>query len=277
MGEQDGGNPELYLHVGLGKTGTTYLQYHFFPKLKGVRYIQRTRYKSYPSIIEKSRGQKLFFSREFDRQLEREVARFASRYPETHSIIILRSPESWAASQYRRFVKNGFKGRFSELFDVENDDGWWSRDELLFSRKIEALDRNFRPAPLVLLYDELKRDPHRFFERIATYMGASYEPDAIDLAPSHRSYGERQLKTMKRVAERLDLSPKPRRSSLKAVKWFQEWSRRLLCYSVLYGSYLLPDSRIPDGPLIPEEELEKVRSFAASDWERCQERADSNS
>lgn len=265
--------PELYFHVGLGKTGTTYLQYHFFPKLRGLRYIQRTRYKEYHSIIRNSKNEKLFFSREFDRQLEREVEGFAQHYPDTHAIIILRSPESWIASQYRRFVKNGFSGSFQDLIDVETDRGSWSREELLFSRKIEALDENFRKEPLVLLYDDLKKDPYAFFDRIASYCGVSYEREAIDLSPSHRSYNERQLKVMKRSAEKLSLGSRPERSRIKALKRIQEWSRRLLCYSILYSSILLPDSRIPDGPLIPDAELEKVKDFAAADWQNCVKRA----
>ncbi len=265
--------PELYFHVGLGKTGTTYLQYHFFPELQGIRYIQRTRFKHYHSIIAKSDDERVLFSREFDRQLEREVQAFAASYPDTHAIIILRSPASWIASQYRRFVKNGFSGSFRDFIDVEGDQGIWSRDELLFSRKIRALDEHFGPEPLVLLYDDLKKDPYAFFDRIAAYCGASYEKGAIDLDPSHSSYKERQLKVMKRASEKLGLEARPERSSVGFLKRMQEWSRRLLSYSLLYGAYLLPDPWIPKGPLIPEVELERVRAFAADDWAYCSERA----
>jgi hypothetical protein len=265
--------PELYFHVGLGKTGTTYLQYHFFPKLKGVRYIQRTRYKEFRSIIESSKDGRLLFSREFDRQLEREVSDFASSYPWTRSIIILRPPEDWLASQYRRFVKNGFSGRLEDFVDVEGDRGLWSREELLFSKKVRALDEHFGPEPLVLLYEDLKEASFAFFDRIASYIGAEYDPESIDTSATHRSYSERQLKVMRRVSGRMGLEPQPKRSGFIPLKRVQEWWRRLLSYSVLYGSYLLPDSRIPDEPLIPEASLEKVRRFAREDWEYCRERA----
>lgn len=261
--------PELYFHVGLGKTGSTYLQHHFFPKLKGIRYIQRTRYKKYRSIIEGSRDDKLLFSREFDRQLEREVKAFSHHFPDTRSILILRPPESWAASQYRRFVKNGFRGSFSEFIDVEKNEGLWDREELLFSRKVRALKEHFTSEPLVLLYEELKEDPYAFFDRVASYMRANYDRDEIDLSPSHSSYSERQLKVMRGVAERLKLTPQPHRSSIPPIKWVQEWSRRALSYGVLYGSYLLPSSWVPEAPLIPDKELERVREYAEEDWEIC--------
>lgn len=273
MAARSGTTPALYFHVGLGKTGSTYLQYHFFPALKGVHYVQRTKYAQYRTIIESSKENKLLFSREFDRQLEREVSAFASFYPGTHPIIILRPPEDWLASQYRRFVKNGFSGSLSDFVDVENDRGIWGRDELLFSRKIRSLDQHFGPEPLVLLYEDLKRDPYAFFDRIAEHIGATYEREAIDLNPSHRSYQERQLKVMRKVAGKLGLEPQPRRSSSVPIKRIQEWSRRLLSYSVLYGTYLLPEAAVPRAPLIPQEALKRVRDFAAEDWEYCRERA----
>lgn len=265
--------PSIFFHVGLGKTGSTYLQYHFFPKLQGVRYIQRTRYKQYRQIIEGSQDEKLLFSREFDRQLEEEVEKFAHHFPETHAVLILRPPESWAASQYRRFVKNGFSGSFTDFIDVKGNNGFWDRDELLFSKKIRALEQHFGPDPLILPYQELKESPYRFFDRIAAYIGASYDREAIDLSPSHRSYNERQLKLMRKVAGKLALEPEPKRSRFKALKWLQEWGRRSISYSLLYGSHLLPESSIPKEPLIRDEELEKVRSYCAEDYRYCLERA----
>jgi len=46
---------EVYFHVGLGKTASTYLQYQLFPKLKGIKYFQRSSYKRYHKIIEKGK------------------------------------------------------------------------------------------------------------------------------------------------------------------------------------------------------------------------------
>ena len=35
---QQSSEKEVFFHVGLGKTATTYLQYQFFPKLRGIHY-----------------------------------------------------------------------------------------------------------------------------------------------------------------------------------------------------------------------------------------------
>jgi hypothetical protein len=42
---------EIYFHVGLGKTGTKFLQHEFFPKITGIYYIKPQKYIRAKSII----------------------------------------------------------------------------------------------------------------------------------------------------------------------------------------------------------------------------------
>ena len=114
-------NRIIYFHVGLGKTGSTYLQVKFFPKLKGLQYVPTIDYKRYQKVIEKSKANKILVSREFDRQLEDEIKKFAALYPEARIIIVLREHDTWIASQYKRFVKNGFNGSFRKFIDIDCD------------------------------------------------------------------------------------------------------------------------------------------------------------
>ena len=102
---------QIFFHVGTGKTGTTFLQYRVFPKLRNIYYIQRTRYKNVKNIIAESDAQKILISREFDQQLEKEIRWFTHTYPDTTPIIVFRRHDSYIASQYRRFVKMALTAR----------------------------------------------------------------------------------------------------------------------------------------------------------------------
>ena len=95
---------ELFFHVGLAKTGSTYLQNKFFHKLKGIKYIHTSEFYHYKEIIAESTENKLLFSREFDRQFFDETIKIAEKYPYAKILIVLRSNEKWIASQYRRYV-----------------------------------------------------------------------------------------------------------------------------------------------------------------------------
>lgn len=267
--------PEIFFHVGLGKVASTYLQYDVFPYFEGIRYLQRTQYKSAKRIIGTEDNARYLLSREFDRQLEREVRDFATDFPQTRSILLLRRPDSWIASQYRRFLKNGNPWTFREFFDIEHDRGQWKQRELDFFGKIKTLETIFETPPLVLFYDDLKANPMAFFQRIADYCGAQFDPNKIDLSRRHSSYSPKQLKAMYALSRHLNLR-KHQEYRWKALNL----GRRLLVNSVryptLYAARWLPENTFSDVPLIAETELSRIREAFAENWEQCRQYANTH-
>ena len=270
------GKTEIFFHVGLGKTATTYLQYEFFPKLRGIRYIQRTKYKDFDKIYQKENVVNRFFiSREFDQQLHREVKQFGAKYPDAKLIIIFRRHDGWIASQYRRFVKNGFGGTFTEFYDPDKNTGQWKHDDLDYMSKIKSIEAYFKHKPLVLFYEDLKANPHIFFDAFDEYLGVSYSKYDISLKPTHKSYNTKQLKAMRWVGSKV-LSQKPKWSKIRFVRWLQRRSRLLICYLILYPAMLFPEDWFSNEPLIDPEELEKVRIRFADDWQAVHDYARKN-
>ena len=267
--------PEIYFHVGLGKTASTYLQYAFFPKLQGVHYVQRTRYRFYEEILQKREYNKYFFSREFDQQLEAEISQFSKNHPHARIIIIFRRHDGWIASQYRRWVKNGSGLSFEEFFEPGNKNSYWPEREVTFRPMLDIIEKYFEEKPLVLFHEDLKKDAYGFFDQMAHFMGASYDRAAISLDPVHRSYNTKQLKAMRRVAKRL-FKQDPQWSKVRLLRWLQRRSRLLACYTVLYGALLIPDSWMSKEPLIDPVSLEKVRSYFEEDWLTLKEYARHN-
>lgn len=257
-------SPTIFYHVGTGKTGTTYLQYRVFPKMQGITYLQRTRYVKYPKLIAQSKEKRFLLSREFDQQLEREIKAFAQYYPDTHPIIVFRRHDSYIASQYRRFVKNGFKGRFTDFFDIQNDQGFFKKVDLNYRHQVDLLKRYFTQPPLVLLYEDMRADPKSFFQAIANHIGATLNVEAIDLSRVHTSYSVKQLHFIHRLSQRMDL--RKRRIFRNGILHFF-WRLYLgsIRYSVLFLGKYLP-VRHGDQPLISPECLETVKNAYAEDW-----------
>lgn len=259
---------EIYFHVGLGKTASTWMQNKVFPKLQGIHYIHPTKYRKFKQIIESTNYSKYFISREMDQQLEREVIKFSALYPDAKPILVLRSNESWIASQYRRFLKNGYPYTFKEFFDVENDTGFWKRSDAEFYPKIEILEKYFTKKPLVLLYEDLRTAPFDFIDAIAGCMGATYNRDEISLEKHHSSYEEKQLKVMLPSSKML-FTKNPKYNGSRVNTWLRRRSRMMLCYALLYGAYLVPNFLISKKELISKEELEKVKAYFSADWDKC--------
>jgi hypothetical protein len=262
---------QIYFHVGLGKTGTTYLQYKFFPKIKDVFYIQRTKYRRAVKIINKTNYGKYLVSREFDRQLEDEVQYFSKHFPDAKPIMVLRRQDGWIASQFRRYAKNGGHLPFEKFIDLENNTGLWKKDELLFYPKIQILEKYFSSKPLVLLHEELVRQPYTFFDKIVRFMGASYDKDQVSLTRQHKSYNEKQLLILREINKVLHL--RPRKIHNKPLSKIEFRSRWLVLHLLLYIAYILPGFLVKNKRLINKKSLEKIRDFYADDWNACKDYA----
>ena len=269
--------PEIVFHVGLGKVASTYLQHRFFPMLQKIHYIPTNQYRKAPEIIKKGKYGRYFVSREFDQQLEREVSWFSTHYPNVKPIVIFRRHDGWAASQYRRYVKNGGYLPFTGFLDVANDEGLWKINDFVFYNHIEHLEKYFTQKPLVLFYEELRSDPWQFFDKIAKYADAEYDQRDVSLAKVHTSYREKELKVMRKMGKYIFGEERTVTKGRSLGGWLRRRGQMLASYAVLYPSKLLPAGVVGHEPLIPKEELEKVRLFFEQDWEKVKQYAQSAS
>jgi glycosyltransferase involved in cell wall biosynthesis len=261
-------NPEIYFHVGTSKTGTTFLQHRIFKHFKGLHYVAK-RNRQALKYMAKKPYQRYLVSDEFDRQFEREVTHFAQHHPQATPIIVFRKHEGYIASQYRRFVKNGYLGSFTEFLDLKNDQGFFKIKHLNYMYQVRFLEDHFTPKPIVLFYEDLRKNPVAFIERLAEYVGASVEISKLNLSKKHTSYNPKQLKGMRYLGKFINMEK--RRIFKNGLLHFL-WRLYLgtIRYSALYVAKLLPDSFYDAAPLIAPAKLEAVGTYFAQDWKDCQ-------
>ncbi len=259
-------NPEIFFHVGLGKVASTYLQHRFFPKLKNIRYIPTNRYRRCKKLISSLSDNRFLVSREFDRQLERELAWFTETFPSPHVIVIFRRHGSWIASQYRRYVKNGWYWDFDRFIDLDDDAGFWKKSDLLYRPKLEIIEKYTGRKPLVLFYDDLRENPWDFFEKIARFTASNFSKDQISLERVHTSYSEKQLLVLRRFCRRFEKGV-PKSYNNKVLHWllFRPWWA--FYHLIMYIATLFPSAWVPTGPLIPPNKLVEIDDLYQADWE----------
>jgi len=261
-------SPAIYFHVGLGKTGTTFLQYQVFPQFKGVDYIQRTRFKNAKKIIAAGKANKYLVSREFDQQFEAEVGKFAETHPDTTAIMVLRRHDSWLASQYRRAIKNGFTYTFHEFIDLKNDTGFFKIKDLTYYRMILLLEKHFTRKPIVLLYEDMKKEPEAFIENLANRIGATVNVSSLNLKPKHTSYSEQQLNAVNWIAKKINIK-KERIFKNGLLHLLHRLYLSIWRYGTLYVSKILPKNWFSQEILPTRENLEMIKIHFEVDWERC--------
>ncbi|MFZ9028469.1 MAG: hypothetical protein ACO2Z9_05595, partial [Crocinitomicaceae bacterium] len=223
-------------------------------------------------IIASTYADTIFISWEMDQQLDHETKLFGDQFPETQPIIVFRRHDSYLASQYRRFVKNGFKGDVNEFFDLDKDNGFFKHSDFHYQSMLEILRKNFSKEPIVLLYDDLKKDSNRFITYFAETVGATVDLDSIDFSKKHTSYNEKQLKVIKNMGKYVNL--KKRRvfdNGILHVLWKIYFGA--VRYSILYGAKLIPSGMISREPLIDPIYLERVKEHFSDDWEAIKKAA----
>ena len=259
-------NKNIYFHVGLAKTGSTFLQNNFFPKLQNIKYISTHKYRRCIDIINNTNYDSYLISREFDRQLEGEVKKILNHFPETKIIIVFREHKKWISSQFKRFSKNGYHFKFEDFYNNANS-GYWKNEDMIYIDKINIIKKYSKYDPLVLNFDELKINPHSYLTKISEYTKSNYNKSNISLNVVHKSYSEKQLIFLKGFCRIFKPNPPKYYADNKLKHWlyFRPWW--LLFHLVMYVAYFLPKNIIVKKPLIDNNYLKKTMKKYKSDWD----------
>lgn len=270
-------NPEIYIHTGMGRTGSTFLQHKVFPKFGNLYYRRHKKFRKAVKLIKKGTHERYLISGEMEyMKLERQMKEFSSHFPDARPIIMLRRQDEWLASQHRRFLKSGYAIKFSEFLHLHDDSGFWEREWLRFMGNIEILEHYYTHKPLVLLFDDLKADPQSFISQLADYMGATVQMSNINLSPKHASYNEKQLRAVYTLSKKINLvNKKP--SSNKSVNKLVNLFKNIVRYSTLSFAPIIPNKWLSKDSFLPDtEQLSELRAHFSKDWDECAEYAREN-
>ena len=272
-------NKEIYFHVGLAKTGSTFLQKNFFPYLKNIKYISTHDYINSIDIINKTNYKSYLISREFDKQFEREIKKFISYFPDTKIIVVFRRHDQWIASQYKRSVKNGWHWSFKNYYNINNK-GIWKNSDLTYMNKLKIIKKYSKSKPLILKFEELKKDPFNYLNKISNYTDSKYLKTEISLKTVHKSYSEKQLIFLKKFCKIFKKTPPiyydyqeitldktiSNTNRIKHWLFYRPWW--LLFHLVMYTSLLIPKSLIVKNSLINKNDLAEIKNKFKEDWKK---------
>lgn len=156
-----------YFHIGMSKTGSTYLQKYVFPYLNDFQYFKKHDYLKYKTEIDTSK--KLLFSNEKDRGIKKEIDEIKRYRPQSKVIIVFREHFDWIKSKYKYYIRKfghlGFKDYYETVLIPE-----LNMHENYFTSIIEKLENNFPGRCLYMTYDTFKKNPDFFFQRLHRFM-----------------------------------------------------------------------------------------------------------
>lgn len=259
---------EIYFHIGMERTATSYLQKKVFPRFNNIHYIPKKDYKNKQAIINRSGHNRYLLTYELPPDMESELKQFAQHYPKAKIIIVIRRQDQWIASQYKRYLKNGQCVELKDLLDLKHDKGYWKKTQLLFYPKLQFIEQLFGQKPCILFYEDLKKDPVTFINRFAAFIGASYDSDTIPPKPFHVSYSEKQLIVLKNIRKKT--MPEFLRTHDKKLKNKIKHKYALIArYTILTLAQFIPVFLLKEKKLIHTDTLSEIANYYKDDWEKC--------
>ena len=180
---------EIYLHIGLHKTGTSFLQKVIFPKINGIDFynpklndLKNIKPKIKTLISNESLAGQPYSFNQTDRY---KTLNFIKKlYPNANIIFVKRNPKNWINSLYKQYIRGGgvysFQKWFNDIFDID----------FLYDKYENELKKKFKKI-LILDYEELKEKPDLFIKKLCSYIGVDvpvYENKTI-----YSSYTNQQM------------------------------------------------------------------------------------
>jgi len=260
---------EVYFHVGMPKTASTFLQRRVFPHLNGIHYSKKWLYLEHANIVEKTDSEKFLFTFELDEGLEKHLKEFRKQHPQAKIIICFRNQASWIGSKYRYYLRKNGNGSWENFFDITSDQGRWKKDELLYYPRIEMIRNIFGSDPLVIFQDDLKNDSFGVIDSIVDFTGTTYSRADISLGVVKKAYSDKQLKVIRSFNQKFKYNPDYFQAKL--LKKLHKRSRELCLHSSAFLTKLIPENLLSKEQLIPASDIQKINDYYENDWQKCRD------
>ncbi len=164
---------DVVIHVGLHRTGSTFLQKEVFPKLQNVNFICQYNMNSRNQLlaVKLDENKINLISEEgltrhnFMDDNETSMIEISDRiyrvFPTARIILVLRDRKEWLSSLYKMNCRYSFDSWFDNVFD---------KDDLDFDGYVDHIRGLFNDV-LVLDYGLLRDDPDVFVKQVCDFIG----------------------------------------------------------------------------------------------------------
>ena len=227
------------LHVGLQKTGTTWLQRHGFAAVADFNVLTYSKATRVIRQIGTYLDGSLDCGRDGIRQAVDEspatpvisfegisnpwgwtVSRQRTRaqklkdlLPEARVLLVIREQTLMLSSLYAQYVKEGGYAPFSVFAEGGAPNAQFSKEWLKYHHHFDAYQSTFgRSNVMVLPYEVLRSDAQRFLETVATFAGVEYQHVPINNRrenPTPSRSALRALRMVNRLIRKSAMNPQP--------------------------------------------------------------------
>lgn len=180
---------EVYLHIGMPKTGTTFLQERVFPYFDELQLVRG--YRPVRSLFEGEPRQSILLSDEslsgnpfagdWAEAFESRMEVLASLFPQAHVVVGFRRHADLIVSLYKQHLHQGGTLTLDDFWPRPSPDERapipprLDPDDLMFSPRVNVLKRAFSGRLMIYTQEELEQDPLYLIREFARFFHADFE------------------------------------------------------------------------------------------------------
>jgi hypothetical protein len=257
----------FFFHVGMCKTGTTFVQQEVFPRWPGLRYLSSRNLEYFVNLASDQRyliSCEGFTGRMFGDIEEKKssLARLSEMFPGARCILSVRRPGDYLSSLYSQYLRYGGSGRFHEFIALDGNDknSFVHRDDFCFEPVIRQAERCFGAPPFVFDNNELRGNLEGLLADLATFLGTEKPTIRPGGAQPNPSLKKRQGELLRRINEMSGVQASRTgryRPYARAIRFRMDPPR--ICRSYL--------GWIPSPPLLNSATREQIDASYRQDWE----------
>jgi len=154
------------IHIGLHRTGTTFLQKEIFPKLDGIKYVYSKIINSETKgILISEEGLSGIPTKLYDgSEVYSTVDSLSRLYPDAKIILCIRNKDIWVRSVYSQYIKSGGTKTFKQFKVILNP------IYLDFDSYIRYLMSKFKDV-YICHHEDLVKDHKKFIGDMCKFIG----------------------------------------------------------------------------------------------------------
>lgn len=174
--------PNIFIHIGAYKTGTTFLQERIFPFWPNMIYMNDL-WLSYIVLIEKDKkyiiSNETLFGRPWARNNnlswadERElIIKALSRlFPEAQILLSFRKHSHFILSLYKQYLHEGGVRKLEEFYDFFQNRGVIRKDDVIYTATINLVEESFKVKPFVFTLEEIRDNLYGLLQKFQKVFG----------------------------------------------------------------------------------------------------------
>jgi len=263
---------KLIIHIGLPKTGTTFLQLGFFPFIESYHFVRgksptRKLYSNDKRIVisdEAIVGSPL--EKDWLNNFEAKIVRLKKIFKDPVTIIGFRKHEDWIFSLYKQYLHQGGIKTFDEFISFYINE-FMNPGSLPFFSIIKVLEKHLGSEFFIYTQEELKDNFDIFLKRLESFFNIKIDDELINNANFNKGITTNlqfySLIRLNRLNQKI-YSINPNLSLNSKIFRKFKMTPRLICQKYLK---LIPSKKY----VMPNKTKSFIRKVFSEDWRMINE------